>query len=88
MTPESLRLARIVWDYHQLRQEPIPGDLILALGTNDLRVGEFAAPLARAAFLGAGSSWNRAPPPPVRTSASPANCWRRTVWILSGSLSP
>ena len=50
MTPESLRLARIVWDYHQLRQEPIPGDIILALGTNDLRVADFAADLWHRGF--------------------------------------
>lgn len=45
MTAEALRLARIVWDYHQLGQEPVPGDAIVALGTNDLRVAEFAADL-------------------------------------------
>jgi DUF218 domain-containing protein len=45
MTDEALRLARIIWSYHQLQHEPIPADLILALGTNDLRVAEFAADL-------------------------------------------
>jgi hypothetical protein len=45
MTDEGLRLARIIWDYHQLRHDPIPADLIVALGTNDLRVAEFAAEL-------------------------------------------
>jgi len=45
MTDETLRLARIIWDYHQLHQEPVPADLIIALGTNDLRVAEFAADL-------------------------------------------
>src|SRR5437870_12747704 len=44
-TEEALRLARIIWDYHQLRHEPIPADVIVALGTNDLRVAEFAADL-------------------------------------------
>jgi uncharacterized SAM-binding protein YcdF (DUF218 family) len=45
MTEEALRAARIIWEYHQLRHEPIPGDVIVALGTNDLRVAEFAAGL-------------------------------------------
>jgi uncharacterized SAM-binding protein YcdF (DUF218 family) len=45
MTEEILRLARIIWEYHQLRHHPIPADVILALGTNDLRVAEFAADL-------------------------------------------
>jgi len=45
MTEEALRLARILWDYHQLNQTPIPADIIVALGTNDLRVAEFAAGL-------------------------------------------
>ena len=44
-TEEALRLARIIWDYHQLRHEPIPADVIAALRTNDLRVAEFAADL-------------------------------------------
>lgn len=45
MTDEALSLARVIWDYHQLHQAPIPGDVIVALGTNDLRVAEFAAAL-------------------------------------------
>lgn len=45
MTGEALEQARIIWDYLQLRHEPVPADLILALGTNDLRVAEFAASL-------------------------------------------
>jgi hypothetical protein len=45
MTDETLRLARIILDYHQLHQEPVPADIIIALGTNDLRVAEFAADL-------------------------------------------
>jgi len=42
---EALSLARVIWDYHQLRHEPIPADVIVALGTNDLRVADFAADL-------------------------------------------
>jgi uncharacterized SAM-binding protein YcdF (DUF218 family) len=45
MREEELRLARVIWDYHQLRHEPIRADVIVALGTNDLRVAEFAAGL-------------------------------------------
>jgi uncharacterized SAM-binding protein YcdF (DUF218 family) len=50
MTDETLRLARIIWDYHQLRHHPIPADVIVALGTNDLRVAEFAADLYRQGY--------------------------------------
>lgn len=50
MTPEALRLARVVWDYHQLRHTPIPADAIVALGTNDLRVAHFAADLYHRGF--------------------------------------
>jgi len=45
MTEEALRLARTLWDYHQLHQAPVPADVMIALGTNDLRVAEFAADL-------------------------------------------
>lgn len=50
MTEEAFRLARIIWDYHQLKHEPIPADVIVALGTNDLRVAEFAAELYHRGF--------------------------------------
>ena len=50
MNEETLRLARIIWDYHQLHHEPMPADVIIALGTNDLRVAEFAADLWHAGF--------------------------------------
>ena len=45
MNEEVLRLARIIWDYHWVQQEAIPADVVIALGTNDLRVAEFAAEL-------------------------------------------
>jgi uncharacterized SAM-binding protein YcdF (DUF218 family) len=45
MTEEILQAARLIWDFHQLRHTPIPADVIVALGTNDLRVAEFAADL-------------------------------------------
>jgi uncharacterized SAM-binding protein YcdF (DUF218 family) len=45
MTDEVLGLARTLWDYSLVPQEPVPADLIVALGTNDLRVAEHAADL-------------------------------------------
>ena len=45
MNEEVLRLARIIWDYLCVKQEAAPADVIIALGTNDLRVAEFAAEL-------------------------------------------
>ena len=50
MTEQALRLARVLWDYHQLNHEPLPADVIVALGTNDLRVAEFAADLYRRGY--------------------------------------
>ncbi len=45
VSEEALRLGRIIYQYHQLNHHPIPADVIVALGTNDLRVAEFAADL-------------------------------------------
>ncbi len=45
ITEEVLRAARVIWGFHVLGTEPAPGDVILALGTNDLRVAEYAAEL-------------------------------------------
>ncbi len=41
--PELLRLAAVVYEYHQLRHAPQPADAMLVFGTNDLRVAEAAA---------------------------------------------
>ena len=38
-------LARVLWDYMLLRHEPAPADVILVLGSNDVRVGEHGARL-------------------------------------------
>jgi uncharacterized SAM-binding protein YcdF (DUF218 family) len=38
-------LARTLWDYMLLRHELVPSDLILVLGSNDVRVAEHAAGL-------------------------------------------
>ncbi len=35
----------MIWDYLNLHQEPRPAEVIIAAGTNDLRVAEFAADL-------------------------------------------
>ncbi len=43
-------MARIIWEYHQVHQEPVPSDVIIAMGTNDLRVAEFAADLYRRGY--------------------------------------
>lgn len=39
------QLAQLIWDYHHLHHQLAPADLILALGSNDLRVAEYAAEL-------------------------------------------
>ena len=38
-------LARRLWDYMLLRHDPAPADVILVLGSNDVRVGEHGARL-------------------------------------------
>lgn len=43
MTAEALELAEIVWKFMQVGHTPIPADLMLVFGTNDLRVATFAA---------------------------------------------
>lgn len=43
--PSIDELAQIIWDYHHLHHKLEKADLILALGSNDLRVAEHAAKL-------------------------------------------
>jgi uncharacterized SAM-binding protein YcdF (DUF218 family) len=50
ISEEVLRSARIIWQYHQLGHKAIPADVIIALGTNDLRVAAFAADLYHRGF--------------------------------------
>ncbi|MCK7475784.1 MAG: YdcF family protein [Rhodopseudomonas palustris] len=38
-------LARMLWDYMRLGHAPAPADVILVLGSNDVRVGEHGARL-------------------------------------------
>jgi Uncharacterized conserved protein len=46
MTEISRKLARVLWDYHNLRQElPARADIILAAGSHDDRVAHHAADL-------------------------------------------
>lgn len=54
------KFARLIWDYHHLHHELQPADLILALGSNDVRVAERAADLylagwAKTLMLSGGS---------------------------------
>lgn len=43
MTEAHRAAARVIFDFHQLRHRPVPADVILALGTNDIRVAHHAA---------------------------------------------
>ena len=43
MTPEEA--IEILWDYHHVKQELHPAELIFILGSNDIRVAEYAAEL-------------------------------------------
>ena len=43
MTPEEA--IEILWDYHHVKQELRPADLMFILGSNDVRVAEYAAEL-------------------------------------------
>ncbi len=46
MNPSHIdQLAQTIWDYHHLQHQLKPSDLILALGSNDTRVAEYAADL-------------------------------------------
>jgi uncharacterized SAM-binding protein YcdF (DUF218 family) len=47
MTEEHRAHARIIFDFHQLGHQPIPAGMILALGTNDIRVAHHAVDLYR-----------------------------------------
>jgi uncharacterized SAM-binding protein YcdF (DUF218 family) len=43
ITQEVMHLARMLWDYHHMHHELVKSDVILALGSHDLRVAERAA---------------------------------------------
>jgi hypothetical protein len=50
MHEAALHFVRIVWDYLQLKQDPVPADVIVVFGTNDLRVARFADGLYQDGF--------------------------------------
>lgn len=52
VSEKHLCSAQVIWEYHQLRHQPIAADAIVALGTNDLRVAVFAAELYARGFGG------------------------------------
>ena len=43
LTPEVISLGKILWDYHHMHHQLVKSDVILALGSHDLRVAERAA---------------------------------------------
>lgn len=45
LTPEILSLAKVLWDYHHMNHKLVRSDVILALGSHDLRVAVRAAQL-------------------------------------------
>jgi uncharacterized SAM-binding protein YcdF (DUF218 family) len=45
LTPDILILAKQLWDYHHMNHQMVKSDVILALGSHDLRVAESAAQL-------------------------------------------
>ena len=45
LTPEIISLAKVLWDYHHMNHTLVKSDVILALGSHDLRVAERAAQL-------------------------------------------
>jgi uncharacterized SAM-binding protein YcdF (DUF218 family) len=45
ISEEALKLAKLVWEYHQLNHELKKSDCIFVLGSNDLRVAERGAEL-------------------------------------------
>ncbi len=45
ITEETIKLSRILWDYHLMNLPPVNSDCILVLGSHDLRVADRAAEL-------------------------------------------
>jgi len=45
LSPEILSLSKLLWDYHHMDHTLLKSDVILALGSHDLRVAERAAQL-------------------------------------------
>jgi len=45
MTKEVIALAKKIWEYHHVNHELVKSDCILALGSHDTRVADYAAAL-------------------------------------------
>lgn len=45
ISPETLQLAQLIWDYHHVNHTLQPADCIMVLGSHDLRVAERGAEL-------------------------------------------
>ena len=50
LNDEALRLAEVLWNYHDIPNRPSQVDLILALGSSDIRVASEAAKLVLEGF--------------------------------------
>lgn len=50
MVPEAFGHAQTIFDFHQLKHRYMPSDVMLVLGTNDIRVAHFAADLYHRKF--------------------------------------
>lgn len=63
MNQSILNAARVLWDYHCIYDTPEPADVIIALGSYDLRVADRAADLYREGlapwlvFTGKSGNW-------------------------------
>lgn len=62
MTEEALTLVEVVWEFMQLRHSPLPADLMIVFGTNDLRVATLA-----------GQQWQRGLAPLALTTGGIAH---------------
>ena len=65
MSPRTIELAQVLWDYHRIDDELIRSDLVVGLGSYDTRVAEHAAELfldgwaGQLAFTGAQGNFTR-----------------------------
>ena len=82
MTPEEA--IEILWEYHHVKQELRPADLIFILGSNDVRVAEYAAELyarKRAPLLlfsgGMGRFTGEWAVPEAEKPNISENCWQK-----------
>ncbi|MFA5307184.1 MAG: hypothetical protein WC365_07090 [Candidatus Babeliales bacterium] len=45
LAKSDVQLAHILWDYHYLGHRPQPADIILGLGSNEIRVAHYCVEL-------------------------------------------